>query len=92
MLREHLSLRIVGYTGNTTSVLNVLVKAGIEGQTIERVCEEAGLAMDSNAMREQLNRALEVSAWRTQEVDLQVRLAACSPLEMPRTGLALALE
>ncbi|MCC7450233.1 MAG: hypothetical protein IT324_22635 [Anaerolineae bacterium] len=89
--QEHLSLRIEGYKCDTVTVLKVLVKAAIERQTIESVCEDAGLAMDSNAIREQLNRALDVSALRTHEVALNAGCAACIPLEMPRTGLAMAL-
>lgn len=49
MLREHLSLRIEGYKCDTSTVLNVRVKAAIEGQTVASVCEDAGLAMVSNA-------------------------------------------
>jgi hypothetical protein len=54
-LWEHLSLRMDGYKCDTAIVLNVLVKAAIEGQTIKSLCEDAGLVLASNAIREQLN-------------------------------------
>jgi len=92
VLREQLSLRIEGYKCDLSTVLNVMVKAAIEGQTIESVCDDAGLAMDSNAIREQLNRALDVSELRRQEVEVNTGLAACIPVEMPRTGLEMALD
>ncbi len=50
-LSQHLTMQISGYKCDRQTVLNVLVKAAIEGQTIESVCEDAQLAMESDTMR-----------------------------------------
>ena len=92
VLDEHLSMQIEGYKCDRQTVLNVLVKAALEGQTIESVCEDAALAMDSNAIREQLNQALDVSDLRVHEVEMNAALAACIPVELPRRGLEMALD
>ena len=39
-VREYLKLAIDGYKCDTATVVSVLVKAAIEGQTIESVCED----------------------------------------------------
>jgi hypothetical protein len=92
VLSEQLSMQISGYKCDRQTVLKVLVKAAIEGQTMESVCDEATLGMESNAIREQLNRALDVSELRTHEVEVNAALAACIPVEMPRRGLEMALD
>jgi len=69
-------MQINGYKCDRQTVLNVLVKAAIEGQTIESVCDDAALAMESNAIREQLNRALDVSELRTHEVEVNAGLSS----------------
>jgi hypothetical protein len=92
MLAKHLRTPIAGYKCDRQTVLNVLVKAALEGQTIESVCEDAALEMESNAIREQLNRALDVCELRTHEVEVNAGLAACIPVELPRRGLEMALD
>lgn len=92
VLEEHLGLAIQGYKVDKRTVLNVLVKAAIEGQTIESVCEDAQLEMDSDAIREQLNQALDISELRRHEVEVNAGLATCIPVELPRRGLEMALD
>jgi putative transposase len=73
-------------------VVNVLVKAAIEGQTIESVCEDLALEVSSNTVREQLNALLDVYDLRTHECEMNAGLAACVPDALPRGGREMALD
>jgi hypothetical protein len=92
LLHEHLSLRIDGYKCDTALVLEVLVKAALEGQTVESIGDDLDLAVRSNTIREQLNQALEVCDLRAHEGELNSGLAACIPAELPRRGREMALD
>ena len=92
VLREHLKLNIAGYKCDVATVVNVLVKAAIEGQTIESVCADLELEVGSNTIREQLNRALDASDLRVQEAELNSGIGACLPAELPRHGREMALD
>jgi hypothetical protein len=92
MLQEHLSLHIDGYKCNTALGLDVLVKAALEGQTIESIGDALDLAVGSNAIQEQLNQALEGGDLRVHERELNCGLAACLPAELPRRRREMALD
>ncbi len=65
VLREHLHRVMDGYKCDTATIDNALVKAAIEGQTIESVREDLALEVGSNPMREHLNALLGgVVKWR----------------------------
>src|SRR5258706_16180967 len=85
-VREHLKLDIDGYKCDTATVVSVLVKAAIEGQTIESVCEDLAIEIGSNTVREQLNALLDVVDLRRQECEMNAGLVACIPEQMPRQG------
>jgi putative transposase len=92
VLREHLRVNIDGYKWDTASVLNVLMKAAIEGQSVESVCADLSEVGGSNALREQLNRVLDVYDLRRHEVEMNAGLAACFPADLPRLGREMALD
>ena len=60
LLREQLSLQVEGYKITTSMVLNVLLKAAVEKRSIEAVCADLTDVVDSNTLREALNRVLSV--------------------------------
>lgn len=91
-LREHLNLASDGYKGDTSCVVNVLVKAAIEGQTIESVCEDLALEVSSNTVRERLNALLDVYDLPEHECEMNAGLAANIPEPLPRRGRAMALD
>src|SRR5712691_7474243 len=91
-LREHVNLAINGYKCDTASVVNVLVKAAIEGQTIQSVCEDLALEVGSNTVREQLNVLLDVYDLRQHECEMNAGLAACVPQQLPKRGREMALD
>jgi len=73
-------------------VVNVLVKAAIEGQTIESICADLGVEVGSNTVREQLNRLLDVCELRAHECQMNAGLVSCIPEQLPRRGREMALD
>src|SRR5260370_41667704 len=78
-LREHLKLAIDGYKCDTGCVVNVLVKAAIERQTMESVCDDLALEVSSNTVRERLNTLLDVYDLREHECEMNAGLAGENP-------------
>jgi putative transposase len=92
VLREYLQVNIDGYKWDTASVLNVLMKAASDGQSVESVCADLSAVGGSNALREQLNRVLDVCDLRRHEVEMNAGLAVCIPADLPREGREMALD
>ena len=91
-LREQLSVAIDGYKCDSSSVVNVLVKAGIERQTIESVCDDLALEVSSNTVRAQLNALLDVYDLREHECEMNAGLARNVPEQLPQWGREMALD
>jgi hypothetical protein len=91
-LREELSLPIEGYKCDSSSVIQVLVSAAIERQSIESICEDLKLEVSSNTVREQLNGVLDVCELRRHECEMNAALVACIPAQLPRRGREMALD
>ena len=87
LLKKHLSLEVEGHTLTTGMALKVLMKAAIEKRSIEGVCADLTEVVDSNTLREALNRELSVADLRQHEAEFNEALADCIPHEMPRRGL-----
>jgi hypothetical protein len=92
LLREQLSLQVEGYKITTSMVLNVLLKAAVEKRSIEAVCADLTDVVDSNTLREALNRVLTVEDLRKHETEFNAALAECIPAAMPRHGLEMAID
>jgi hypothetical protein len=92
VVREHLKLNKAGYKSDLATVVNVLVKAAIEEQTIESVGADLELEVGSNTIRAQLKGALDASDLRAHAVELNSALAGCIPAELPRRGREMALD
>src|SRR5689334_2365376 len=92
LLREQLSLQVEGYKITTSMVLNVLLKAAVEKSSIEAVCADLTDVVDSNTLREALNRVLSVEDLRQHEREFNAALAECIPAAMPRHGLEMAID
>jgi hypothetical protein len=86
------SLRTEGYKITTSMVLNILLKAAIEKRSIEAVCADLSDVVDSNTVREALNRALTVADLRRHEAEFNAALVACFPGELPRRGLEMVID
>jgi putative transposase len=92
VLKAHLKIDIQGYSCDTTGVLNVLMKAAVEGVSIESACADMEDVASSNRIREQLHAVLDVSELRRHECEMNSGLAACIPDELPRQGREMALD
>jgi putative transposase len=73
-------------------VLNVLLKAAVEKRSIEAVCADLSDVVDSNTLREAVNRVLTVEDLRQHEAEFNAALAECIPATMPRCGLEMAVD
>jgi hypothetical protein len=91
-LRGYLSLAIDGYKCDSRSVVNVLVKAAIEGQTIESVCDDLTIGVESNTVRAHRNALLDVYDLRRHECEMNAGLAGNIPERLPRQGREMALD
>lgn len=92
LLKKHLSLDVDGYKLTTGMALNVLMKAAIEQRSIESVCADLAGVVDSNTLREALNRELTATDLRKHEAQFNEALADCIPAAMPRRGLEMAVD
>lgn len=92
LLREQLSFQVEGYKITTSMVLNVLLKAAVEKRSIEAVCDDLTDVVDSNTLREAVNRVLTVEDLRQHEAEFNTALAECIPSTMPRQGLEMVID
>ena len=92
VLTKHLSLEVEGHKLTTEMALNVLMKAAIEQRSIEAVCADLTEVVDSNTLREALNRELTVVDLRQHETEFNEALADCIPPKLARRGLEMAID
>src|SRR5450631_2489472 len=71
---NYLNIAITGYKCDSGCVIQVLVKAAIEGQTIESVCDDLNIEVESNTVREHLNALLDVYDLRRHECEMNAGL------------------
>ena len=89
-MEAHLSLRTEGYRSSSAETFNLLLKTVAESSSLEAVCADSCGVVDSNTLREQMNRALKAGALRQQEAEMNRALQAAIPSGMPRGGLEVA--
>lgn len=92
ILREQLRLEVQGYKCTTAMVCNVLMKAAVEGMSVESICADLQGTTGSNTIREHLNEVLDVCALRQQECEMNAALVACIPQELPRRRREMAID
>ena len=92
VLSKHLGLTERGYKCNGELVINVLVAAAIEERSIESVCNDLTIGVESNTIRGYLKKHLDVSDVREQELQMNLSLSECIPTEMPRMGCEMAID
>ena len=91
-LQEQLNWTIDGYKCDSSTVIQVLVKAASDGQSIDSICEDLRSSVSSNMVRMQLNAILDVYDLRLRPAQINVGLVACIPEAMPRLGQEKALD
>jgi putative transposase len=91
-LKEHLKIKADGYICNTEMILNVLIKASAESSSLEAACADLEEIADSNTIREYLNESLPVKQLREQEKQVNEALACCTPVDLVRTDIEIAID
>jgi hypothetical protein len=91
-LQEHLKIKADGYICKTEMILNVLIKASAENSSLEAVCADLEEIADSNTIREYLNAALPIKELREQENQVNKALAGCTPYDLVRTDIEIAID
>ena len=91
-LQEHLKIKADGYICKTEMILNVLIKASAENSSLEAVCADLEEIADSNTLREYLNEALPIKELREQERQVNKALACCTPDDLVRTDIEIAID
>jgi len=92
ILKEHLKIKVDGYICKTDMILNVLIKASAENSSLEAVCADLEETADSNTIREYLNEALPIKELREQEKQVNAALACCTPEDLVRTDIEIAID
>ena len=92
MLKEHLKIKVNGYICKTDMILNVLIKASAENSSLEAACTDLEEIADSNTIREYLNEALPIKELREQERQVNEALASCTPEDVVRTAIEIAID
>jgi len=91
-LKEHLKIKADGYICKTEMILNVLIKASAENSSLEAACADLEEIADSNTIREYLNEALPIKELREQERQVNQALACCTPDDLVRTDIEIAID
>lgn len=91
-LKEHLKIKADGYICNTEMILNVLIKASAESSSLEAACADLEEIADSNTIREYLNKSFPVKELREQEKQVNQALACCTPVDLVRTDIEIAID
>jgi putative transposase len=73
-------------------ILNVLIKASAESSSLEAACADLEEIADSNTIREYLNESLPVKELREQETQVNQALACCTPVDLVRTDIEIAID
>jgi hypothetical protein len=92
MLKEHLKIKVDGYICKTDMIFNVLIKASAENSSLEAACADLEETADSNTIREYLNAALPIQELREQEKQVNATLACCTPEDLVRTDIEIAID
>lgn len=92
ILQEHLKINVDGYICKTDMILNVLIKASAENSSLEAACADLEETADSNTIREYLNAALPIQELREQEKQVNATLACCTPEDLVRTDIEIAID
>ena len=92
ILQEQLTWQGNGYKCTRELVCNVLMKAAVEGMSVESICADLLVTTGSNTVREHLHAMLDVCDLRRHECEMNAGLARCLPAELPRQGREMALD
>jgi hypothetical protein len=85
VMERHLSLKTEGYRSTTNATFNLVLKAVAESSSLEAVCADSCGVVDSNTLRQQVNRALP-SENCVNRRQMTAALQAAAPVGMRAAG------
>lgn len=91
-LKEHLPIEVNGTKASTEMVLEVLVHAAVNGQSIEASCAELSGSADSNTLREYVNKAFRVEMLAEVEKRVNTALIAELPKKLHKKIHKVAID
>jgi hypothetical protein len=91
-LGTYLPLQADGYECNTETILDVLLKAAINQQTIETVCHTLEHMVDGETIRGHLNEQIRVDDLHRLEQNVNRALVAGLPRRLWKTKLHIAID
>jgi putative transposase len=92
LIAEYLQLQAEGYNCSTQVVTDVLVKASVEGETIESTCDDLEAVPTGHTVRNYLNEQLRPEDLAEIEERINAALTADLPKRLWRTRLDLAAD
>jgi len=91
-LKKHLNLQAVGYECTTEMVLDVLIRAAVNRQTIETVCHNLTGVVDGETIRGYLNDQIRVEGLAQLERQSNQMLVAGLPRRLRKVPLEIAID
>ena len=91
-LQKHLNLQAVGYECTTEMVLDVLIRAAVNRQTIETVCHNLTGVVDGETIRGYLNEQIRVEGLAHLERQSNQMLGAGLPRRLWKSPLEIAID
>jgi hypothetical protein len=91
-LKSHLNFQVVGYECTTETVLDVLIRAAVTGQTIETVCNSLADVVEGETIRGYLNDQIRVSRLDHLEQQSNQMLVTGLPRRLWKTPLEIAID
>jgi hypothetical protein len=91
-LKKHLNLQAVGYECTTEMVLDVLIRAAVNRQTIETVCHNLSGVVDGETIRGYLNEQIRVEGLAQLERQSNQMLVAGLPRRLRKVPLEIAID
>jgi hypothetical protein len=92
LIAEYLQLQAEGYNCSTQTVTDVLVKASVEGETIESTCDDLEAVPTGHTVRNYLNEQLRPQDLAEIEERVNTALTADLPKRLWHTRLDLAAD
>jgi hypothetical protein len=91
-LKENITMEANGYHCTTEMVYDIVLKASAERSSIEAACKDLEETAGSNTIRDYLHDALQITALREQEGEINATLADSIPKAMKRNDLEVAID
>jgi putative transposase len=90
--QEHLPFEVDGYVCTSEMIYDVLMKAAIEGISVDAVCRDLEDSAAGNTIREIINGQLSKEQLRQHEAELNAALAARLPAQLRKLRLEAAID